>query len=69
VSYSVYLLHFVVIYIITVKGWYLDFATGPVVDALLTTLLIATPATLLLSALSYHVIERPFLALRSSYYR
>ncbi len=69
VSYSIYLLHFVVIYIITVKGWYLDFATGPVVDALLTTLLLATPVTLLLAALSYHVIERPFLALRSSYYR
>jgi peptidoglycan/LPS O-acetylase OafA/YrhL len=52
-----------------VKGWYLDFATGPVVDALLTTLLLATPVTLVLAALSYHVIERPFLALRSSYYR
>ena len=69
VSYSIYLLHFVVIYLITVQGWYLDFATGPVVDALLTTLLIATPVTLLLAALSYHAIERPFLALRSAYYR
>ena len=69
VSYSIYLLHFVVIYLITVKGWYLVLGTGPVVDALLTTLLVATPVTLLLSALSYHVIERPFLGLRSSYYR
>lgn len=69
VSYSIYLLHFVVIYVIAVKGWYLDFATGPVVDALLTTLLLATPVTLVLAALSYHLIERPFLALRSSYYR
>ena len=69
VSYSMYLLHFVVIYIVTVKGWYLDLPTGPVADALLTTLLVVTPVTLALSALSYQVIERPFLALRTRYYR
>jgi len=69
VSYSIYLLHFVVIYLITVKGWYLAWVGRPVIDALLTTALVALPVTLALSALSYHVVERPFLALRSAYYR
>lgn len=68
VSYSMYLMHFVVIYIMTEKGWYLDLPTGPVADALLTTLLVVAPVTLALSALSYRVIEQPFLALRTRYY-
>ena len=69
VSYSIYLTHFVVIHTLATHGW-LPFASGHVVrDALLNTLLVALPPTLLLATLTYAVVERPFLRLRGTYHR
>ncbi len=69
ISYSVYLIHFVIIYLLVTKGWYLDFGLSVIMNALLNTLILALPSTLLISALSYYLIERPFLRLRTKYYR
>ncbi len=69
VSYSIYLIHFVVIYLLVSKGWYVQFGYSGVINAMLNTLLLALPVTLLVSAISYYLIERPFLRLRVKYYR
>ncbi len=69
VSYSIYLLHFVVIWSLLRAGWLQVFTGGFVVDALLNTALLALPITLLVSALGYAVVERPFLGLRGNYHR
>ena len=40
---------------------------GPVADALATGALLVRPAVLAVAAVTYHLIERPFLALRGPY--
>jgi peptidoglycan/LPS O-acetylase OafA/YrhL len=67
ISYSVYLLHLVIVQILVTHGWSIaPFRHGPY-NAFATTLLIALPATLLVAWLSYTTIEAPFLLLRSRY--
>jgi peptidoglycan/LPS O-acetylase OafA/YrhL len=67
VSYSIYLLHFLVIQQLVLRGWFWRPTGDGYVDALVTTASVATPAILALSALSYYVVERPFLSLRRPY--
>lgn len=69
ISYSIYLIHFVVIWTLIRHG--VAFApTGRIVpDALLLTGLAALPITLAVSALTYACVERPFLRLRGRYHR
>jgi len=69
ISYSIYLTHYMVITTAIAFGWTIAFTGRAVVDALLDTALIALPVTLLLSALTYHAIELPFLRLRGRYHR
>ena len=69
VSYSIYLLHFVVIWSLLRLGFPHAFTGGFIVDALLNTALVALPITLAVSALSYACVERPFLRLRGNYHR
>jgi len=69
VSYSIYLTHFMVIYTIIKLGWTTAFSGYLVVDAILDTLLLALPATLLFSTLTYRFVELPFLRLRGVYHR
>lgn len=69
VSYSIYLLHFVVIWSLLRLGLPQTFTGGYELDALLNTALIALPITLMVSALSYACVERPFLRLRGNYHR
>ncbi len=70
ISYSMYLLHFIVIDAIAGSGLLLQPAgASPAAAALLSTALLVLPVTLLLSALSYRLVERPFLRLRGVYAR
>jgi len=69
VSYSIYLLHFVVIWSLLRLGLPHVFTGGFIIDALLNTALVALPITLAVSALGYAFVERPFLRLRGSYHR
>lgn len=67
VSYSIYLLHFLVIAQLVDHRWGWRPTGNGHVDALLTTACLATPIILAASALTYLVVERPFLRLRGPY--
>lgn len=67
VSFSVYLWHFIVISTLQRNHWWLTPTGNPYFDALLTTALLALPVTLLLSGLTWHNVEKPFLELRKHY--
>lgn len=67
ISYSMYLLHIVVITIVLNHDLRFHVRHSPFLSALLTALIYVVPATVLVSTLSYHVIEKPFLALRRRY--
>jgi peptidoglycan/LPS O-acetylase OafA/YrhL len=67
VSYSIYLLHFVVIEQLIRHRWGWQPSGRGHVDALVTTACLATPIILASSALTYLVVERPFLRLRGPY--
>lgn len=69
ISYSIYLIHFVILHSMIKLAWPIAFSGRFVVDALLNTLLIALPATLLIAALTYRFVELPFLRLRGGYHR
>lgn len=69
ISYSIYLVHFAVIYLMIEYSLPIAFTGRPVPDALLDTALIALPLTVAVSTLTYRAIERPFLRLRGSYHR
>ena len=69
ISYSIYLVHFLVIDALVKRGWLVSFSGHVGVDALLNTLLFALPATVVLAALTYGCVERPFLRLRGRYHR
>ena len=65
-SFSTYVLHNLVIAAYNARLPPLATGAGPVADALATGALLL-PAVLALSAITYHLIERPFLALRGGY--
>jgi peptidoglycan/LPS O-acetylase OafA/YrhL len=67
ISYSIYLLHYIVIWHLAARGWIWQPTGHGYADALITTACVATPPILALSALSYAVVERPFLTLRRPY--
>ena len=67
VSFSIYLLHFAIIFAMARHRLIFESGLSPTADALLNTLVLALPATLALAALSYAVIERPFLEMRRRY--
>jgi peptidoglycan/LPS O-acetylase OafA/YrhL len=67
-SYSIYLLHFVAIHVAANVAHY-ELGDRPDLHSQQFVLTVVLPPLLLVSALSYHVIERPFLALRLRYGR
>ncbi len=69
ISYSIYLIHFVVIWTLVRHGVAPAFTGRVLADALLLTLLVALPLTLAVSTLTYRCIELPFLRLRGRYHR
>lgn len=67
VSFSTYVLHNLVIAAYNARLPLLDSGWGVGADAFLTGLLLVLPAVLALSAVTYQLIEKPFLALRGRY--
>jgi peptidoglycan/LPS O-acetylase OafA/YrhL len=68
ISYSLYLVHVVVISIIAVKGWYFALPSVSVTNnILLTAALLILPLVILISTLTYTAIEAPFLSMRRRY--
>ncbi len=66
-SFSIYLLHYIVVYALDVHGWILRPFADRYADALLTTAVIVLPVTLAVARFSYATIEAPFLGLRHRY--
>lgn len=66
-SFSIYLLHMPIIQILVQKQWVLKATGDTALDAMITTSVLALPITVGLAALTYSVIESPFLALRVKY--
>jgi peptidoglycan/LPS O-acetylase OafA/YrhL len=69
ISYSIYLIHYMVIAMMLKFALPVAFSGRVVIDALLNTLLLALPITLLVASLTYRFVELPFLRLRGRYHR
>jgi peptidoglycan/LPS O-acetylase OafA/YrhL len=67
ISYSIYLLHYLVIYQLATRGWLWRATDHGYADALLNAAFVAAPVILAVSALTYAVVERPFLTRRGPY--
>jgi peptidoglycan/LPS O-acetylase OafA/YrhL len=67
ISFSTYLLHFTVISVLIHLKWVVHPSPDPVRNALLCTALEAWPLTVIVSILTYNVIERPFMGFRKRY--
>jgi peptidoglycan/LPS O-acetylase OafA/YrhL len=69
ISFSMYLLHYFIVKTLVHANVVVRWAGDPHANALLTTVLVAAPCTLLASFLTFNVIERPFFQFRKSYLR
>lgn len=69
ISYSIYLIHFIVLMLIVKFEWFIRVSGNAYYDALITTLLLAAPVTISIGLLTYVLIEAPFLTLRKPYIR
>lgn len=67
ISYSAYLLHFVVISAVVNRKWWIELTGRGDWDAIITTLLVVVPVVTVLAVLTYRIIERPFMAMRPRY--
>lgn len=67
ISFSIYLLHFPIIHGVVNRDLLIRITGHPARDAALNTLLVVVPLTTMLSLLTFHLIERPFLELRRKY--
>jgi peptidoglycan/LPS O-acetylase OafA/YrhL len=66
-SYGMYLLHMPLVHLVVIQHWRLDTPGGPVLDAMLSALVLVLPGAVLLATLSYSAVEQPFLSLRRRY--
>lgn len=69
VSYSVYLLHFAVLIAVVRSDLYVELTGRSYLDALITTAVVVAPLAWAIGAMTYSMIERPFLSLRPKYVR
>jgi peptidoglycan/LPS O-acetylase OafA/YrhL len=68
ISYSLYLVHVIVIWIFAGKGWFFTIPSLTVSQNIfLTTIVLALPVIVLISTLTYAAIEEPFLSMRRRY--
>ena len=68
ISYSLYLVHIIVVWIFAEKGWY--FSIKPLTtfeNIFLTAIVLVLPVVISVSTLTYVSIEKPFLAMRWRY--
>jgi peptidoglycan/LPS O-acetylase OafA/YrhL len=68
-TYSTYLWHFLLVSVMVNRGIFRRISEDPYRNAILNTVLILLPVTLLVSWMSHRAIERPFFALRVRYLR
>ncbi|MGX1664557.1 acyltransferase family protein [Streptomyces sp. NPDC055366] len=66
-SFSVYLLHYMVVTMFVSHRWGIEPTGRPVVDAFITTVVAVLPITLITAMVTFHGIERPFLRWRRTY--
>ncbi|OAB33859.1 hypothetical protein PGLA_23335 [Paenibacillus glacialis] len=66
-SFSMYLIHSIVIQALINKGLFFTFSTSPFKNAILTSLIIVIPITIIISFITYNTIEKPFLKMRGKY--
>lgn len=66
VSFSAYLIHMSVISVVLQLGAP-RYGFGPGIDAFLTSIFIVVPGTVLISAITFKLVEEPFLSLRVRY--
>lgn len=66
-SFSVYIFHLLVIMAFTKLFNIVPVTPNFALNVILTGIMIVVPSTLMLAALTYHLIERPFLTLRRRY--
>ncbi|HEV2796842.1 MAG TPA: hypothetical protein VGV65_04425 [Nocardioides sp.] len=67
ISYSLYLTHFMVLRILVAEVDLPRLGVSPWLDSLVWSVLVFVPLTIALSALTYSVVEKPFLELRKRY--
>jgi len=68
ISYSIFVMHFLVFY--ALKPWIataLVLNADPWLDALLKGVVIVLPSTILVAAMTYYLVERPFLRYQGTY--
>lgn len=69
ISYSTYLVHFVLVHLLVSHGWIAASGAGIHARAALTATLVVLPCVLAVASLTWWAIERPFLELRQVYLR
>ncbi|MNW33492.1 O-acetyltransferase OatA [compost metagenome] len=67
-SFSIYLIHYIVLVIIRDHGWFFNFVNlSPLKNSLISSIIIIMPIVFIISVLTYNNIEKPFLQLRKRY--
>ncbi|MEU6674304.1 acyltransferase [Streptomyces sp. NPDC046925] len=66
-SFSVYLLHYMIVTALISRRWWIELTGRPVVDACITAAAAVLPLTLAAAVVTYNGIERPFLRWRRAY--
>ncbi len=67
ISYSVFMLHVGIIWLVGMRHWYFRTGLGFYEDVVINFVVLVLPLVLLLSSLTYMAIEKPFLGLRGRY--
>ncbi|CDN43082.1 Putative Acyltransferase, partial [Paenibacillus sp. P22] len=67
ISFSIYLIHYIIVKLVIYRHWTISFSSNAFRDGMLNSLILVVPITILISILTYHVVEKPFLKFRGKY--